>query len=529
MFKNICFKDFFNGFSKKVNEWTEWKIITWIILSSMFFRLITLQFVEKSGDAVHTWSVLRCFIDTGNWYLENMDHHVLRWGTTLPVMAIQEVFGTSVFIYYIFPVIVSSITAILVYKVTTHLTDKTIGILAFLVFLVFPLTVRGATQYLPMLPASMFVLSAFLFLFKWFEKEKLYYIACTGLMIILAYGCKITSLYWAVAIALSLLIFSPVDKGCFKIWKFKVGPAVILFSLVIIAGIIIETLILNVLFGASYGRLQLISKTHDFGVLYSFWEWLISFLRPMSMKGKYFDTMPTAVIILLGLISAFFWLRKGTIEKKFIAFSFFIAYFFHSYMIKKVFPFYYPEKSHGRYFLVLTIFCIIFYVGSQPQWNSLLWNRVKNLHVRAFLKFVVVALWLVPSIIYICNTRMWDGNLLDVILMHKNIKVAEADNTPVLYRLEDELEDNKLASSDRKRIQMLLTCFGPSSEIPLINQKKFPLIKNKSGKDELIILNYKASESPIEYSGLSINIFKSAPEKFILPSYKLKMIPLVEQ
>jgi len=111
-------------YSLLLDKWPERKIIPGLVVLSILFRLLTSQFIERSGDAIHKWGVLRCFVETGNWYPAVIDHHMLRWSINFPVLLIQKVFGTSPLVYYIFPVLVSIICGILIYKITARLGSR---------------------------------------------------------------------------------------------------------------------------------------------------------------------------------------------------------------------------------------------------------------------------------------------------------------------------------------------------------------------------------------------------------------------
>ncbi len=524
-------------YSLLLDKWPERKIIPGLVVLSILFRLLTSQFIERSGDAIHKWGVLRCFVETGNWYPAVIDHHMLRWSINFPVLLIQKVFGTSPLVYYIFPVLVSIICGILIYKITARLGSRTAGIAAFLIFSIFPLTTRESTQFLPMLPACMFILASIYFLLKWIDKSKIRYVILAAIALLCAYGSKETSLYWAPGIALFMLLFNPDRKIWFSIWRFKVGPAVMLFSAVILAGLLAETAILNAMFHSRFGRLELVSKTHfDYcmAIYYSFWEWLFSFLRPLSFKGKYFDSMPKNFIIILGLISAFLWLfkQKGAIEKQLIAIPFAVAYFLHSYMVNKVFPFHHPEKTHGRYFLILAVFCIIMYAASYPQWNQYIWSKIRNLRIRYCCVSAVIALWLVPTIIQIINTAMYDGNVFNVAVMGRKMETAasEKERKPVLYMLDSRLQNNKLSSYDIKHAKMIMTVFGPAGWIPAIEKKNCPVVTDASDKSLYIALYPEYPMPPAgQQSVWVVSDFKMVQKNILWSTQNNLSVSLTEQ
>ncbi|MFA6102232.1 MAG: glycosyltransferase family 39 protein [Victivallaceae bacterium] len=526
-----------NKYSILLDKWPERKIILSLVVLSLFFRLLTSQFIERSGDAIHKWGVLRCFVETGNWYPAVIDHHMLRWSINFPVLLIQKIFGTSPLVYYIFPCLVSIVCGILIYKITARLSSRTAGIAAFLIFSIFPLTTRESTQFLPMLPACMFILAAIYFLLKWIDKSQIRYVIFAAMAILCAYGSKETSLYWTPGIALFMLLFNPDRKIWFSIWRFKAGPAVILFTVIILTGLLAETAILNAMFNSRFGRLELVSKTHfnySMSVFYTFWEWLFSFLRPLSFKGKYFDSMPKNFIIILGLISAFLLLfkQKRSIEKQLIAIPFAVAYLLHSYMVNKIFPFHHPEKTHGRYFLALAVFCIIMYAASYPQWHQYIWSKIRNLKIRVLCMAAVIALWLVPTIIQIINTAIYDGTVFNVAVMERKMETAasEKDRKPVLYMLNSRLRGNELSSYDIKHAILIMTVFGPAAEIPAIEKKKYPVVADASDKSLYIVLY---PEHPVPSGGQqtvwTVSNFKMVQKNILWSNQNNLPVSLAEQ
>ena len=102
----------------------------------------------------------------------------------------------------------------------------------------------------------------------------------------------------------------------------------------------------------------------------------------------------------------------------------------------------------------------------------------------------VIALWLVPTIIQIINTAMYDGNVFNVAVMERKMETAasEKERKPVLYMLDSRLQNNKLSSYDIKHAKMIMTVFGPAGWIPAIEKKNCPVVTDASDKSLYIAL-----------------------------------------
>ena len=489
--------DKYSASIKKISAWLdsmpESKLLLLLFLVSIILVFVTSQFIEKSGDAVYKWGILRYYVDFGKWYPVQVDHHQGRWAINIPVIGLMKIFGTSALVYYVFPFITGIIGSMLIYSVTSKLGTRLAGTAAFLIFAIFPLTTRESTQFLPMLPATMFILAAFYFILKWLDKKQLFYILLAGIMVILAYGCKVTSLYWALAFALFIAIYGPDKKTYFSLLKIKIGPALILFSLTILGGLLIETLLINHFCGLSYGRMQVIAGSHLHNRVdpqyCNFFVWLFSFLRPLSLRGKYFESIPCFFIFTLGMVSAVLCLLKGNINKKFLSFSLITVYLLHCYIVYRIFPFLHPEKPHSRYFMVVAAGCIIMYCVSRKEWNELIWNKISNIQLAQFLKTALCMAWLITSLIYVGNSWLRNGTIISAFTGEIMFFEAEEKKLPVLLELEKNPVDGKLRSSDRKSALRWLTLFGPSKLIPQLKNIPFPFVTDSHGKRYLALLS----------------------------------------
>ena len=189
---------FFSRAASRINAVSTAKLILCFIGIFLVWRFATLDFVEKSGDAVWKWSFLRYYASLGEWYPVPPDHHQARWAITMPVLFFMKVFGPDMWVYYLYPLLTGLAAGLLLYFLTVELSgSKAAGTVAFFLQLLFPLVVRESTQFLPMLSAACYVLAAGLLLVRRVGRGGGEFVfLAAGLLIGIAYGCKFTSLYW---------------------------------------------------------------------------------------------------------------------------------------------------------------------------------------------------------------------------------------------------------------------------------------------------------------------------------------------
>ena len=231
----------------------------------------------------------------------------------------------------------------------------------------FPQTVRESTQFLPMLPAAFYMLGAALLFLRHLKTGTGWPLFWSGLLVGISYGCKFTSLYWAVAFGLYLLLYPAEKREFFRIWKIHVGPAPFWFSAGVLLVLAVETVLLNRFFGVSAGRVEVILGSHLSHMVtpnyLNFFEYHLSFFRQLRLSGKYFETLPVFLLFCTIIPMAASQLWKGCdAGRRFLAFSFLTVYLLHCYVVYKVFPFLHPEKVILRYFLLLAVFGILILV-----------------------------------------------------------------------------------------------------------------------------------------------------------------------
>lgn len=458
------------GLRDKLNALPSLKLLSYLTIVFILWRFVTLDFVETSGDAVWKWAFLRHYCESGVWFPAAPDHHQGRWMINMPVLGLMKLFGPqNLYVYYLYPLLTAYGAAVAAFLITRELASQAAATATFFGCLLFTLIVRESTQFLPMLPAACYMAWAIYCLLRFLKGKHLGWVAGAAFGVFLSYGCKITSLYWAPAIVLFLSVYHPDAKSYFRIWIFHLTPSILLFSAVLLGLIAVETVILNEIFNVKTGQFGIIMGSHlkdrPNPQYIGLGKYLLSFLRPMYMTGKYYDFLPQAMIFASGLLAAVLWLKdKKPFVCKMVAFCFLTVYLEHCYLVYKFFPFLHPERPHGRYFLVISLFALILTAAGASDIKKFLqkWTgpRPALLLMSAF-----VTVFLVVSLIRAINGALKD-NIFTPIMLQQSVNAANREHLPVLVQLEDGYDGVKAAKQDIKLSNAMLVFYGPSADIP---------------------------------------------------------------
>lgn len=471
--------------TRTINAMPTGRLLSALIAFFLFWRAVTLNFVEKSGDAVWKWGFLRYYAITQQWYPLHPDHHQGRWGITMPVLGLIELFGDGYWVYYIYPLLTALGTGILLFLIVRKLFSQAAATCAFLLCMLFPLVVRESTQFLPMLPATFYVLFAVWLLLLHMKKGALVPVFFSGILVGISYGCKFTSLFWGAAFLLFLSLH-PSEKKCFfRIGKIHFGPAIVLFGLGLIIVLGIETVLLNHFFGTTFGRPEMILGSHlsnrPSPQYLSLPEYLLSFLRPLYIKGKYFDFLPQIMLFGLSLPLSVWLYRRGDKEQRLVAFSFIAVYLLHCYVVYKVFPFLHPERPHGRYFLMLAVFAMMIVTGCWKGAGEELKRRFSAKTV-ILVQILFIGVLLLLMLLRAGNQISHGEHLFALLSTERKVAAARIEMLPVLSRINDAKEflAGKITDTDYKYGDLWTKFLGPIELVPSYGERFFPY-RDESG------------------------------------------------
>jgi hypothetical protein len=169
------------------------------------WRALWLEQVEIGGDALKVWEFARQ-IASGGGLPHEFNHHTARFGLVVPATLAQLVWGSSAPVYFAAPLAASVALHGAVYAVTRKISGIVGGTLAVVLLLLFPDMVRMSSQILPELFGPTYTCLALLAALFYAEaktrRSQLAWLFATGAFLFLAYGARISFLYYAPGIAL---------------------------------------------------------------------------------------------------------------------------------------------------------------------------------------------------------------------------------------------------------------------------------------------------------------------------------------
>lgn len=492
---------FFDRVASRINAVSTAKLLLCFIGIFLVWRFATLDFVEKSGDAVWKWSFLRYYAITGEWFPPLPDHHQARWAINLPVLFFMKIFGPDMWVYYLYPLLTGLAAGLLLFALTVELSgSKAAGTVAFLLLLLFPPTVRESTQFLPMLSAACWMLGAGLLLIRRIGRgggEFVFFAA--GILVAVSYGCKVTSLYWGAAFMLGLALLPFEEKTLFRVGKLRFGPGIFLFGIGILFVLVTETLLLNHFFHVRGGSLEIIRGSHlgltrqdDMSLL----EYLFAFLRPLNPSGKYFDSLPLVIVLAGGFLPAILWLRRKDENpvRKFVALSFLVVYALHCYVVYNVFPFLQPERPHGRYFIILEVFSLAMLTVAWPEIRDLLTRLLRSRRIALLTQWSAVGVLLLLMFIRAGNQWSHGETPAHVIRNCVNFRTARMEHLPVMMRMlepKEAFREGALSTDDLKYGNTWTALWAPPAMI-LKRRHEQEIVRDADGKYWEILWNRDA-------------------------------------
>lgn len=446
-------------------------------------RLSALRVVEKSGDAVFKWRILRLWCETGNYPATIPEHHQGRWMLNLPVRALMEVFGTDPWVYYIYPLLMGLVCVLSIYFIASRLSGKFHGVLAFLLFAFLPVAADESMQFLPLVPATGYTMLAVLAMLRYFDTRREMWTLAAGLLLGLGYGCKVTMAYWYVPFALGLIWFAPAaaDGHC----RFPFAALLMLLT----GGALVlvwEFFMLNAFFGVKWGRLSMLLSGHighRIEPQYLTWyEYLLSALRPLRTSGKTVYVVPRIMLVIWSSISAVLVMRNRSADrvKRFAALCYICVYLLHCYVVYKFFPFLHPERPHARYLLAMFAMGTALSTASGEEWRMLLrrWGAAPWVGVVSFILFWgTMTGFLVSSFL----NPILNGDHPGAILARRRLLVR--DGTPAVLRFEPKKRSS--TTKEEKYARMYIVMFAPLDELRRVNAEPRALYHDADGRSYL--------------------------------------------
>jgi len=338
-----------------------------IVVCSVVIRLWLSGVIEDGGDAFFKWGIIRRYVafDVLPSLQELRSHHMMRWSIILPVFFIQKLLGTHPVIYYAWPILISTIGAIFVFFITRNCFDSKLGLIAALAFIISKPFLRQGSQFLPMGPATVYMLGGILFFQNWLYLAQKRDIALAGIFWFLAWGAKITSIYYLPAFFFLMLFQEkPANTNRMKSVLFFFALIILLFAF--------ESILTSFSTGMVGGRVTALISNSD--IMYdaapwmqtetdgwrrgtdSLLEYLASFLIYFKVAAASYRTI-FLYYLAFGLSCRAIWIRHQKLTP--LCTFYILGFMGHAYAIISVFPFLRPERINPRYLTLLSTLAII--------------------------------------------------------------------------------------------------------------------------------------------------------------------------
>jgi len=301
----------------KKRFWVELVEILFLFVLIYSLRIHATVLVENSGDSFVKWFQVKRLCHGLDY--SRLDHHTMRWGINFLILLFQKIFGTQPSTYYLPSAFAATGASLLVYRIGILLRGRFLGILALLLFTLHPTILFAGGQLFPGIFSIFYVLASLYFLLEFCETEKTRFLILSSCFLFLAYGAKMTNLF-----------FLPAVSG-YLLWRRRTIKPVIIYLALLLCGFLLETLVIDS-FLQDYtrlGRLALASGHFNFvesGLVGEKSLWGI--LTRWTML-PYYMYCHTAI----GLFSSFYLLLKARAHEKavllalcFLSFAFFITF-----------------------------------------------------------------------------------------------------------------------------------------------------------------------------------------------------------
>ena len=398
--------------------------------------------IETGGDAVDRWG------DLTKWVIDGValdfDHHALRWGINLPVLGILKVGeSTHPAIYHLIMPVFGGATTVAIYLIIRRGLPQLSRELVFcsltLSLMIISLSERPFSQLLPMGAATFYMCMTLVFMklaLNPASKHPVTWYCLAGLGVLLAYGTKLTMIWFG--LPLSLVVFGQClrDRNLLKAVAFF-GPLVL--------GLLVEAIILNQGTGSLLGRaLHLVSEEsrHGFNLQYlhipsagaitAGWGFNTLSNYLLLSPTKYYEALGKYSVVIYGtvlyIIYSLIFVSPRIIDKRFEAcLSWTILGFFllQTYIVVRISPYIFPEQYvNARYQFPLLVLCAVFcFLKFVEIWEK---NSVNAEKSKPRLFPLIAVLILVSSLLFLTNNVFTRHNNLGILvtLMHNKVLVG---------------------------------------------------------------------------------------------------------
>lgn len=357
--------------------------------------------VDLGGDAVSKWQIIRVAIENG-FLSESASHHVMRWAINIPVLIVQMTFGDAPSNYYIWPIFSASVTAVFLFLLGERVANWRWGILLATFFMTSSHVIRSGSQFLPMGPATMYMIGALYFLTLYLQNSRIRFLLLSAGFYFCSYGAKVTAIYYLPAFILLVLMGSTYSL---KAWKKNLKPLVFFISFLLLLFVVESLALYEVtnyptrlsalkagVHGDNWEKSRLLTRGLNEAKLFfnespyatppypdeinwrsfsvSLWQYSLSIFNYLQVDR---GGVPR-FLLYISAIFAIIIIANGKKKLYIVALPYLLGFFAHSYAITSLEPFMRPERMLLRYFalvyLLSSIVAVLFFWDKYRESDS---------------------------------------------------------------------------------------------------------------------------------------------------------------
>ena len=300
-----------------------------LFLFSVGVRLATAEYIDIGGDNATRWvDALRLVKGMG---LTGWSHHNMRWTIIVPLWGLMKLFGTNPVLYYVIPILVSSVGTIFLFLIGKRLHSVGLGLCAALLTILFPQMAETGSQLWPSVFQFTFAAASCWAILAWHESGNRAQLIFASLCFFCAWGARTSAVYFFPGLVAMVW------------WPRKDYRAAFLFCLLVGACIAGEWLFFWLDSGNPWGRIGLIkvAAVRDVETI-SMKDYLLNPLKLTKLRGL----MPIFILSAIATVSL---LRSR--DRRLGAFAFFhlVFLFLFLYMVSGLSPIRLAQPIGTRY------------------------------------------------------------------------------------------------------------------------------------------------------------------------------------
>ncbi|HEV8247466.1 MAG TPA: glycosyltransferase family 39 protein, partial [Polyangiaceae bacterium] len=163
-------------------------------------RVQDMERIELEGDAIRKWQFVRSWFYANDYSHAVWDHHMTRFGVTLPTFIVQLICGRGTRAYHVTPLVMSVLQIPFVYLIGKQLSGRFAGVLSAIFLIHFSGVVRAASQLLPDGFVGTYVLVGLYCLIRYLydpaPPKNSRWLVASGASVFAAYLAKETALFY---------------------------------------------------------------------------------------------------------------------------------------------------------------------------------------------------------------------------------------------------------------------------------------------------------------------------------------------